>query len=64
MQSPIIQESLHSHTPESNSSPGVKVSPLTPAIDGWRETRWFLKHEEDELAGYVFDSEVLREGSD
>jgi hypothetical protein len=42
----------------------VKVSQQNRSIDGWRETGWFLKDEEDEVTGYVFDSELLREGSD
>jgi hypothetical protein len=64
MQSHIMQELLHSHPPESNLSPGVKVNQLNSAVDDWRETRWYLNNEEDKLAGYVFDSELLREGSD
>jgi hypothetical protein len=64
MQSPNMQESPHAHTPESNFNPIEKVSQLNRAVDGWRETRWFLKPEKDEFAGYLFDSEVLREGSD
>ena len=64
MQSPSIQELLHSHTPKSNPSPIVNVSQLNPAIDGRRENGWFLKQQEDEPAGYVFDSEVFREGAD
>ena len=64
MQSPSLQEALHSHTPESKSSPSVKVSQMNPPLDGWKETGWFRKHEEDEPAGYVFDSEIIREGSD
>jgi hypothetical protein len=66
MESPSIQESLHSHTPEAISNPVVRAiySPPNHGVEGWRETCWFLKHEEDELAGYLFDSEVLREGSD
>jgi hypothetical protein len=59
-----MQESPHPHTTEGNFGPVVKVSQLNRAIDGWRETCWFLKREEDELASYLFDSEVLREGSD
>jgi len=64
MKSPSMQESLHSPTPEGNVSITMKVSQQNCAVDGWRESRWFLKHEEDELADYVFDSEPLREGSD
>jgi hypothetical protein len=64
MQSPSIHESVHSHTPEAIFNPGVKVAQPDRGIEGWRETCWFLKHEEDELAGYVFASEVFREGSD
>jgi len=64
MQSPSIQESLHSQTPEAIFNPVVKVTQPNRGIEGWRETCWFLKHEEDELAGYLFDSEVFREGSD
>jgi hypothetical protein len=64
MQSPSMQESPHSHAPESSFNSIVKVSQANRAVDGWRETCWFLKPEKDELAGYLFDSEVLREGSD
>ena len=64
MQSPSVQELRHSHTPESNPSPIVKVSQLNPPVDVGRGTGWFLKYEEDEPAGYVFYSEVFREGSD
>ena len=61
MQSPSMQESLY--PPERNFSPIVKVNQLNRAV-GCRETGWFLKNEEDELASYVFDSDLLREGSD
>jgi hypothetical protein len=64
MHSPSMQESLHSHTPEPSSNPVSKVIQTDRGVEGWRETCWFLKREEDELAGYLFDSEVLREGSD
>jgi len=64
MQSPSIEEPLYSHTPESNFSPSMKASQLNPAIDGSKEACWCLKHEEAEPSGYVFDSEVEREGSD
>ena len=32
-------------------------------IEGWRETCWFVKHETDELDGYLFaeDAEVRRD---
>ena len=37
---------------------------LSVGID-WRETCWFMKHEEDELAGYLFSQDYeVREGSD
>ena len=64
MQSPDMQQLLHSHPPESNLSPIMKVIQPNSALDDWRETRWFLNNEEDRLAGYVFDSQLLREGSD
>lgn len=64
MQSPSIHESPHSHTSEAIFNPVVKVTQPDRGIEGRRETCWFLKHEEDELAGHVFDSEVCREGSD
>jgi len=64
MPSPSVQELLHSHTPESNPTPIVNVSHLNPAIHGRRENGCFLKHEENEPPGYVFDCEVFREGSD
>jgi hypothetical protein len=59
-----MQETLHSYTPEANFSPIVTVSQLNGPVDGWKETGWFLKRKEDELAGHIFDSEVFREGSD
>jgi len=64
MQSPSIQELLHPHTPESNPSHNVKVSQLNPSIDSRRESCWVTKHEGYEPPAYIFDSEVLREGSD
>jgi hypothetical protein len=64
MQSPSIEKPPQSHTPDKDFSSIVKVSQENRAIDGWRETGWFLKDEEDEITGYVFDSELLREGSD
>lgn len=64
MQSPSIHESPHSHTSEAIFNPVVKVTRPDRGIEGWRETCRFLKHEEEEPAGYVFDSEVFREGSD
>ena len=64
MKSPSMQESLLSPTPECNVSPKLKVSRQNCAVDGWRETGWLLKHEQDQLAGYLFDPEPLREGSD
>ena len=64
MQSPSMQEPLHSHTPESNFNPVVKVSQLDLTFNSSSEICCFLRHEEDELAGYVFDSDLLREGSD
>ena len=64
MQSPSMQESLHSHTPESKFTPSLKVSQLDPPSDGWKERCWIEKHEENETSGYALDSELFREGSD
>ena len=64
MQSPSMQESLHSHTLESDLNPIVKVSQQNRPVDSWTGICRFLKHEKDEPAGYLFDSEPLREGSD
>ena len=64
MQSPSIQESLHSRIPEGNLNSVVKVSQPNRAVEGWRETCWFLRRDKDDLEGYVFDSELMREGSD
>jgi hypothetical protein len=64
MQSPSTQESVHSHTPENNPNAIMITSQQNQAVDGWRENRCPLKHEQPEPAGYVFDSELLREGSD
>jgi hypothetical protein len=64
MQSPSTQESVHSHTPESNPYPIMRTSQQNQAVYGWRENLRPLKHEQPELVGYVFDSELLREGSD
>ena len=64
MQSPSMQEFLYSHTPENNLNPTAEISHLDRTRDDWREPGWFLKHEKDELAGYLFDSDLLREGSD
>ena len=64
MQYTGMQELLHSHPPKSNLSPIVKVNQLNQSVDDRRKIGWFLKNEEDELAGYVFDSDLLREGSD
>jgi hypothetical protein len=64
MQSPSVQESLHSHTPEALSNPVMKVTQPNRGNDGWRETCRFSQHEEDEPACYLFNSEVFHEGSD
>ena len=64
MQIPSMQESLHSHTAENDLNPIVKVSQQDRSFDSWTGTCRFLKHEEVEPAGYLFDSEPIREGSD
>jgi len=64
MQSPSMQESVHSYTPENNLNPMVKVSQQNRPDDSWIGACRFLKHGEDEPAGYLFDSEPFREGSD
>ena len=64
MKSPSMEESLHSHTLESDFNPIVRINQQNRAVGGRKEDCWSLKHENEELAGYVFDSELLREGSD
>jgi len=63
MQAPTVQESLQTHTPEATVSSVVNLTHPNSEIEGWRDT-WFLKHEDNEVAGCLFDSEVFREGSD
>jgi hypothetical protein len=65
MPSLIVQESLHPHTPEASYHPVLNATPSNRGLDSWRETSWFVKHEQDEFAGYLFydDSEV-RDGAD
>ena len=65
MPSLIVQESLHPHTPETSYHPVLSATQSNRGLDSWRETSWFVKHEQDEFAGYLFydDSEV-REGAD
>jgi hypothetical protein len=65
MPSLTVQESLHPHTPETSYHPVLSATQSNRGLDSWRETRWFVKREEDELAGYFFadDSEV-RPGAD
>lgn len=64
MESPSMQESLHSHTQERDLNPIVKINQEYRIIEIWKEDCSFLKRKKDEPAGYVFDSELLREGSD
>lgn len=64
MPSPSMQESLCSGTPERTLNSVMKVSQLNRTVDGSREPCSSFKHEEDEFAGYIFDSELQREGSD
>lgn len=64
MKSPSMQESLHSHTLESDLNPIVRINQQNRVIEGRKEDCWSLKREHDELAGYDFDSELLHEGSD
>ena len=65
MPSLIVQESLHPHTPETSYHPVFNATQINRGLDGLRETCWFVKREEDELAGYLFyDDSDLREGSD
>jgi len=64
MKSPSMQESLHSHTLESDLNPIVRINEQNRVVEGRKEGCWSLKRENDELAGYDFDSERLREGSD
>jgi hypothetical protein len=63
MQSPTLQEQLHPQTRPGDLNPPLYTG-FNAGID-WRETCWFLKHEEDELAGYLFTrDDEAREGSD
>lgn len=63
MQSPTVHDELPRHMQDSASNPSLRAG-LNVAID-WRETCWFLTHEEDELAGYLFAEDCeMREGSD
>ncbi len=65
MPSLIVQESLHPHTPENAYQPVFNAPQINRGLDAWRETCWFVKREEDELAGYLFyDDPEAREGSD
>jgi hypothetical protein len=64
MQSTTIQESVPSHTPEAIFNPNGKVTQSNRGIEGDRETCWFFKHDKDEPAGYPFNSDTFREGSD
>ena len=64
MKSPSMQESLPSQTPESDLNPIVRINQQNRVVEGRKEDCWSLKRENNELAGYVFDSEHLREGSD
>ena len=63
MQSPTLLDHLQRHTQDSTLNPPLRAG-LNVGID-WRETCWFLMHEEDELAGYLFAEDCeMREGSD
>jgi hypothetical protein len=64
MKSPSMQESLHSHTSESDLNPIVRINQQNRVVEGRKEDCWSLKRGNNELAGYVFDSELLHEGSD
>jgi hypothetical protein len=59
-----MEESLHSHTLESDFNPIVRINQQNRVVGGRKEDCWSLKRENEELAGYVFDSELLRAGSD
>jgi hypothetical protein len=59
MKSPV-QESLHSHTPENNPNPIERICQRVRIVEDSRSS----KRESEEFEGYVFDSELLREGSD
>ena len=64
MKSPGMLASLHSHSLESDLNPIVRINPQNRFVEGRKEDRWSSKRENEEPAGYVFDSELLREGSD
>ena len=61
MHSPSTQKSPHPQTPETSFIPLVKISQPNQITQSWREINWFIENEKDELAGYLFDSEILRE---
>jgi len=65
MSSLLVHEALHPHTPENAYHPVMNATPSNRGLDSWRETSWFVKHDEDEFAGYLFyDDSDAREGSD
>ena len=64
MKSLSTQESLHSQTLESDLNPIVRISQQYRGVEDRKEDCWSSKRENNELAGYVFDSQLLREGSD
>ena len=63
MQSPTTCEQSQPHIQDIALNPSPHNA-FNIGIE-WRETCWFLKREEDELAGYLFAEDFeMREGSD
>jgi len=51
MKSPSLQESLHSHSLESDLNPIVRINQQNRVVEGRKEDCWSLKRENEELAG-------------
>ena len=62
MQSPVLQDSTPPINPEINFNTMLREFALTQALEGWRDSCWFVKPEVDDLQGYLFteDAEVRR----
>jgi hypothetical protein len=60
MNSPTAQVQFQTRNEGDHANPPSQAG-FHPSID-WRETCWFLKREDDELAGYLFTDDFdLRE---
>ena len=56
MQSPPVLNSSRSERVENASKPASWHPTLT--VEAWRETCWFVKHEDDGLEGYLFSDDA------